>query len=737
MVATPGRLVDLLHVRRVDLLSVVLLVVDEADRVLLDRSLSEQLAAIASQLRPDAQAALFSATLPSSAEAAATQRWLRVAPETVRLGTTDHEQTEINSRRSQRGAAQGGVRGRDAAPRMSYATDATDATDQAADQATEKPTGGGAEGPSAECAPGTKPGATPGAIPGPAQQSCEKAAGGGARVVSALAVPVGVAQGVFVVRPHKKMKKLLTWLSTARSKDPHLPVLVFCNTIATVLDVTKAINKRHRKDVVAAAARAAAAKGSEGSGSGGSGSQGCHKGWAADVALGLHGKLPQAEREACLKRFGRAVKISSGQRAPAGPLHPWAKFREELGPEAGLTLVATDVAARGLHLPGLHKVVNFDFPPSLEQYVHRIGRVGRLGQSKKGERGVGAHGGDESSDDSIDDGSDGEGRLGGKPVACGEAVSFFTTNLAPLAPALVGLLRASGQVVDDRLLAVAAEAEAAAKAAADRDGGSEVKRKKKQKHQSKSEPLAALDVRKMVAALLSPDACDGAADDAWSDDDGDKGSSAARLHAAASSDDEPMLGPVGYALPPWLRGKSAGKLQTETKDKAKVKNKTKDVGKSAAKRAASSYDSDGYVSDGAKAKRAKVEACGVDFAAPPFSPPEAPHVAATIGAAGGAAAKRQSLSALPAAAVLAPVLSQAAAAVRASQPLHNQPAAVRALASKAGVDHGLLVPQRPAAVTAAVTAAVSAAGATKGAHNHKRARGKRGGSKNKPKTTYQ
>ncbi|MBF9016416.1 MULTISPECIES: DEAD/DEAH box helicase [unclassified Oceanispirochaeta] len=44
-------------------------------------------------------------------------------------------------------------------------------------------------------------------------------------------------------------------------------------------------------------------------------------------------------------------------------------------------LIATDVAARGIHLEGLTHVVNFDLPRNAEDYVHRIGRTGRAGQS--------------------------------------------------------------------------------------------------------------------------------------------------------------------------------------------------------------------------------------------------------------------------------------------------------------------------------------------------------------------
>lgn len=40
---------------------------------------------------------------------------------------------------------------------------------------------------------------------------------------------------------------------------------------------------------------------------------------------------------------------------------------------AAQVLVATDVAARGLHIRNLPYVVNYDFPTNLEQYVHRWG----------------------------------------------------------------------------------------------------------------------------------------------------------------------------------------------------------------------------------------------------------------------------------------------------------------------------------------------------------------------------
>merc|ERR1712032_874782 len=42
-------------------------------------------------------------------------------------------------------------------------------------------------------------------------------------------------------------------------------------------------------------------------------------------------------------------------------------------------LVATEVAARGLDLPGVDHVINFDLPNNGDDYVHRIGRTGRIG----------------------------------------------------------------------------------------------------------------------------------------------------------------------------------------------------------------------------------------------------------------------------------------------------------------------------------------------------------------------
>jgi ATP-dependent RNA helicase SrmB len=51
------------------------------------------------------------------------------------------------------------------------------------------------------------------------------------------------------------------------------------------------------------------------------------------------------------------------------------KFREGDVP----FLIATDVAARGIDLPNVSHVINYDMPYSADVYVHRIGRTGRAG----------------------------------------------------------------------------------------------------------------------------------------------------------------------------------------------------------------------------------------------------------------------------------------------------------------------------------------------------------------------
>lgn len=70
---------------------------------------------------------------------------------------------------------------------------------------------------------------------------------------------------------------------------------------------------------------------------------------------------------------------------PAGALHGDMNQRQRTRTIAQLRkgdiriLVATDVAARGIDIPTITHVINFDLPMSAEDYIHRIGRTGRAG----------------------------------------------------------------------------------------------------------------------------------------------------------------------------------------------------------------------------------------------------------------------------------------------------------------------------------------------------------------------
>jgi ATP-dependent RNA helicase RhlB len=44
-------------------------------------------------------------------------------------------------------------------------------------------------------------------------------------------------------------------------------------------------------------------------------------------------------------------------------------------------LIATDVASRGLHIPNVEYIINYDLPQDVEDYVHRIGRTARAGSN--------------------------------------------------------------------------------------------------------------------------------------------------------------------------------------------------------------------------------------------------------------------------------------------------------------------------------------------------------------------
>ena len=55
------------------------------------------------------------------------------------------------------------------------------------------------------------------------------------------------------------------------------------------------------------------------------------------------------------------------------------KFLRDFHNGALAVLIATDVASRGLHIPDVSHVFNFDLPQDASDYVHRIGRTSRAG----------------------------------------------------------------------------------------------------------------------------------------------------------------------------------------------------------------------------------------------------------------------------------------------------------------------------------------------------------------------
>jgi ATP-dependent RNA helicase RhlB len=76
-----------------------------------------------------------------------------------------------------------------------------------------------------------------------------------------------------------------------------------------------------------------------------------------------------------LKRYGIECEVLSGSVDQKKRMRVLDDFRSG----KVKTVVATDVAGRGLHVDAIDHVVNFDLPYEAEDYVHRIGRTGRAG----------------------------------------------------------------------------------------------------------------------------------------------------------------------------------------------------------------------------------------------------------------------------------------------------------------------------------------------------------------------
>jgi ATP-dependent RNA helicase RhlB len=76
-----------------------------------------------------------------------------------------------------------------------------------------------------------------------------------------------------------------------------------------------------------------------------------------------------------LTRHGINCSVLSGDIPQKKRIHRLEEFKKG----KIRVLVATDVAGRGIHVEGMHHIINFTLPHDPEDYVHRIGRTGRAG----------------------------------------------------------------------------------------------------------------------------------------------------------------------------------------------------------------------------------------------------------------------------------------------------------------------------------------------------------------------
>jgi ATP-dependent RNA helicase RhlE len=80
-----------------------------------------------------------------------------------------------------------------------------------------------------------------------------------------------------------------------------------------------------------------------------------------------------------LEREGHSSVAIHGNKSQSQRARALKAFKEN----KARVMVATDVAARGLDIPNVSHVINFDQPATYEDYIHRIGRTGRGGASGK------------------------------------------------------------------------------------------------------------------------------------------------------------------------------------------------------------------------------------------------------------------------------------------------------------------------------------------------------------------
>ncbi|KAL5196681.1 hypothetical protein ABZP36_000193 [Zizania latifolia] len=135
-----------------------------------------------------------------------------------------------------------------------------------------------------------------------------------------------------------------------------------------------------------------------------------HKSQRNRVLVFVLYKKEAARVETMLQRRGWSAVSVHGDKAQHDRTKALSLFKDGTCP----LMIATDVASRGLDIPDVEVVINYSYPLTTEDYVHRIGRIGRAGKK-------------------------------------GVAHSFFTQENKGLAGELVNVLREAGQVIPPAL----------------------------------------------------------------------------------------------------------------------------------------------------------------------------------------------------------------------------------------------------------------------------------------------
>lgn len=78
-----------------------------------------------------------------------------------------------------------------------------------------------------------------------------------------------------------------------------------------------------------------------------------------------------------LRKLGYRAVTVNGQMSQNKRLGSLARFKQK---DANV-LVATDVASRGLDIPSVDLVINYDLPMNPKDYIHRVGRTARAGKA--------------------------------------------------------------------------------------------------------------------------------------------------------------------------------------------------------------------------------------------------------------------------------------------------------------------------------------------------------------------